>query len=143
MKRLDTKTLFDVFQAGDEEVYKEHGVEHMLDNSFVLLGTVVKGVENYYIIDQLYKKKYGEEYDSQRENIKLTYFKGLMKYLERIGEIQLDTLSMIEDEFGIQAIEYAFSEMTEFFLSVEYYEECSLLKKYLDLFSLNKLVEER
>jgi hypothetical protein len=143
MKRLDSKTLFDVFQAGDEEVYKEHGVEHILDNSFVLLGMVVKGVENYYIIDQLYKKKYGEEYDSQRENIKLTYFKGLMKYLERIGEIQLDTLSMIEDEFGIPAIEYAFSEMIEFFLSVEYYEECSLLKKYLDLFSLNKLVEER
>jgi hypothetical protein len=142
MKRLDSKTLFDVFQAGDEEVYKEHGVEDILDNSFVLLGMVIRGVENYYIIDQLYKKKYGEEYDSQRENIKLTYFKGLMRYLERIGEIPLDTLSMIEDEFGISAIDYAFSEMTEFFISVEYYEECSTLKKYLDLFSLNKLVEE-
>ena len=142
MKRLDSKTLFDVFQVGDEEVYREHGVEDILDNSFVLLGMVVKGVENYYIIDQLYQRKYGEVYISQRENIKLTYFKGLMKYLERIGEIHLDTLSMIEDEFGISAIDYAFSEMIELFISVEYYEECSILKKYLDLFSLNKLVEE-
>jgi hypothetical protein len=142
MKRLDSKTLFDVFQVGDEEVYREHGVEDILDNSFVLLGMVVKGVENYYIIDQLYQRKYGEVYISQRENIKLTYFKGLMKYLERIGEIHLDTLSMIEDELGISAIDYAFSEMIELFISVEYYEECSILKKYLDLFSLNKLVEE-
>jgi len=142
MKRLDSKTLFDVFQVGDEEVYREHGVEDILDNSFVLFGMVVKGVENYYIIDQLYQRKYGEVYISQRENIKLTYFKGLMKYLERIGEIHLDTLSMIEDELGISAIDYAFSEMIELFISIEYYEECSILKKYLDLFSLNKLVEE-
>lgn len=142
MKRLNSKSLFDIFQAGDEEVYKEHGVEDVLDNSFVLLGMVIRGVENYYIIDQLYKKKYAEEYDSQREIIKLKYFMGLMKYLERIKEIQLDTLSIIEDEFSISAIEYAFSEMTDFFISIEYYEQCSILKKYLDLFSLNKLVEE-
>jgi len=142
MKRLNSKSLFDIFQAGDEEVYKEHGVEDVLDNSFVLLGMVIRGVENYYIIDQLYKKKYAEEYDSQREIIKLKYFMGLMKYLERIKEIQLDTLSIIEDEFSISAIEYAFSEMTDFFVSIEYYEQCSILKKYLDLFLLNKLVEE-
>lgn len=142
MKRLDGKSLFDIFQVGDEEVYAEHGVEDVLDNSFVLLGMVIRGVENYYIIDQLYKKKYAEEYDSIRENIKLNYFMGLMKYLERIKEIQLDTLSIIEDEFSISAIEYAFSEMTDFFISIEYYEQCSILKKYLDLFSLNKLVEE-
>lgn len=142
MKKLLTNQLFDIFEKGDEEVYREHGVEDVLDNSFILLGMVIRGVENYYIIDQLYKKKYGEEYSSQRESIKLKYFMGLMKYLERVKEIHLDTLSIIEDEFSLSAIEYAFSEMTDFFISIEYYEQCSILKKYLDLFSLNKLVEE-
>ena len=77
MKKLDTNQLFDIFQMGDEEIYKEHQVEDVLDNSLVLFGMVIKGVENYYIIDQLYQKKYQEQYDSVRDSIKLKYFIGL------------------------------------------------------------------
>lgn len=141
MKKLDTNQLFNIFQMGDEEVYKEHQIENVMDDSFVLLGTVVKGVENYYIIDQLYQKKYREQYDSQRDSIKLKYFIGLMKYLERIGEIPVDTLHMLEDEFGIQSIDYALQEMLDLFIEEEYYEKCTILAKFRELFSLNQLVE--
>lgn len=141
MKKLDTNQLFDIFLIGDEEVYKEHQAEDVLDNSFVLFGMVVKGVENYYIIDQLYGKRYGEQYDSVRESIKLKYFIGLVRYLERIGEIPEDTLHIIEDEFGLQAIDYALQEMLDLFIEVEYYEKCTILSKFQQLFLLNQLVE--
>lgn len=141
MKKLDTNQLFDIFQMGDEEIYKEHQAEDVLDNSFVLFGMVIKGVENYYIIDQLYKKKYQEQYDSVRDSIKLKYFIGLVRYLERIGEIPEDTLYIIEDEFGLQAIEYALQEMLDLFIEVEHYEKCTVLSKFQRLFSLNQLVE--
>lgn len=141
MKKLNTNQLFDIFQIGDEEVYKEHQVEDVLDNSFVLFGMVVKGVENYYIIDQLYEKRYGEQYDSVRESIKLKYFIGLVRYLERIEEIPEDTLHILEDEFGLQAIDYALQEMLDLFIEVEYYEKCTILSKFQQLFSLNQLVE--
>ena len=141
MKKLDTNQLFDIFQMGDEEIYKEHQAEDILDNSFVLFGMVIKGVENYYIIDQLYQKKYQEQYDSVRDSIKLKYFIGLVRYLERIGEIPEDTLYIIEDEFGLQAIEYALQEMLDLFIEVEHYEKCTVLSKFQRLFSLNQLVE--
>ena len=141
MKKLDTNQLFDIFQIGDEEIYKEHQAEDILDNSFVLFGMVIKGVENYYIIDQLYQKKYQEQYDSVRDSIKLKYFIGLVRYLERIGEIPEDTLYIIEDEFGLQAIDYALQEMLDLFIEVEHYEKCTILSKFQRLFSLNQLVE--
>lgn len=141
MKKLDTNQLFDIFQMGDEEIYREHQAEDVLDNSFVLFGTVVKGVENYYIIDQLYEKRYGEQYDSVRDSIKLKYFIGLVRYLERIKEIPEDTLYTIEDEFGLQAIDYALQEMLDLFIEVEHYEKCTILSKFQRLFSLNQLVE--
>ena len=141
MKKLDTNQLFDIFQMGDEEIYKEHQAEDILDNSFVLFGMVIKGVENSYIIDQLYQKKYQEQYDSVRDSIKLKYFIGLVRYLERIGEIPEDTLYIIEDEFGLQAIDYALQEMLDLFIEVEHYEKCTVLSKFQRLFSLNQLVE--
>jgi hypothetical protein len=141
MKKLDTNQLFDIFQMGDEEIYKEHQAEDVLDNSLVLFGMVIKGVENYYIIDLLYQKKYQEQYDSVRDSIKLKYFIVLVRYLERIGEIPEDTLYIIEDEFGLQAIDYALQEMLDLFIEVEHYEKCTVLSKFQRLFSLNQLVE--
>lgn len=140
MKKLNSNTLFDIFSIGDEEVYAEHGITDLLDNPVIQFGMIVRGVENYYIIDKLYERKFGEEYSISRNSIKVKYFIGLLKYLERIKDIQADTLSIIEDEFGIESINYALEEMLEVFVSVEYYEQCAILKKYLDLFSLKKLV---
>ena len=141
MKKLDTNQLFNIFQIGDEEVYKEHHVEDVLDNSFILFGTVVRGVENYYIIDQLYQKRYPKEYDCVRDSIKLKYFIGLVRYLERIGEIPEDTLHTMKEEFGLQSIDYALQEMLDVFIQEEYYEKCTILSKFQQLFLLNQLVE--
>lgn len=139
MKKLPTNQLFDIFEKGDEEIYREHGVENLLDNTYILFGMVVRGVENFYIIDQLYATRYGEQYYQVKDSIKLKYFSGLMGYLERIKDLPIDLVPFIEDEFDKQSIHYAFNELMDLFIEVEYYEKCVILKKYFELFSIKQL----
>ena len=139
MKRLNSNSIFDIFSATDQEVYQEHNVGELLKDPVIRLGTVVMGVESYHLMDLLYTKKLGEKYLSNKENIKLRYFTDLMQYVGSIEDIQSDTLSIIEEEFGREAIVYALEEMIEVFVLVEHCEKCAILQKYFDLFSLKKL----
>ena len=139
MKPLDKDNLFSMFTVTDEEVFVENNIGEVFDNAFTLFGCVVRGVENYYIIDQLYRVRFAKDYDRVRESIKLKYFIGLIRYLERIDKLQSDTISSLEDELSPQAIKYALEEMLEFFEEIEYYENCALVKKYYDLFFYREL----
>ena len=134
MKKLNSDDLFNIFSIGDEEIYKEHKIEDMMDNTFILFGMVVRGVENYFIIDKMYANRYQERYDSVRENIKLKYFNGLVNYLERVKVLQGGTVEELKDEFGPQAIEYALEEMLEFYKELEMYEKCAIIFKFYELF---------
>lgn len=134
MKKIDKATLFNIFEVGDEEVYRENGVEDLLHNTYILLGMTIKGVENYFIMEQMYQNRYGETFSTVRDSIKLKYFTGLIKYLERIDLSQSDTLYELKDLFGEQSIEYALTEMVDFFEGVEMYENCALLMRFYKVF---------
>ena len=134
MKKLNSDDLFNIFSIGDEEIYKEHKIEDMMDNTFILFGMVVRGVENYFIIDKMYANRYQERYDSVRENIKLKYFNGLVNYLERVKYIQSDTVQYLKEEFTPQAIHYALEELLEFYKELEMYEKCAIIFKFHELF---------
>jgi len=115
MKKIDKATLFSIFEVGDEEVYKENGVDDLLHSTYILFGMKVKGVENYFIMEQMYQNRYGETFSTVKDSIKLKYFIGLMRYLERIDLSQSDTLYDLKDLFGEQSIDYALKEMIDFF----------------------------
>ena len=134
MKKLNSDDLFNIFSIGDEEIYKEHKIEDMMDNTFILFGMVVRGVENYFIIDKMYANRYQERYDSVRESIRLKYFNGLVNYLERVKDIQSDTVEELMDEFGPQAIKYALEEMLDLYEEKEMYEKCAIIFKFYELF---------
>jgi hypothetical protein len=134
MKKLNSKDLFSIFSLGDEEVYEEHKVGGVVDDSFTLFGMTVRGVENYFIIDKIYDNRFGEKYDSVRDSIKLKYFNGLIRYLERVDLSQLETASGLKDEFGLQAIKYALEELLEFYEGKEMYEKCAIIFKFYELF---------
>ncbi len=125
--------LFDIFSQGDESIYREHGVEDQLNNSFVLLGMVIKGVENYFIIDQIYRTRFGQNYNTVKDSIKQKYFLGLVQYLSRIDISQLDTLEDLQQEFDAQAIKFAFEELLDFFEQSEQYEQCAIIYKFFNL----------
>lgn len=137
MKKLNSEDLFNIFSQGDEEVYKENHVEDVLDNSFVLFGMVVRGVENYFIIDKIYSRRFGEDYVSMSDSIKLKYFNGLLIYLERINLTQPGTVLELVDEFGPQPIKYALEELLQFYEEREMYEKCAIIFKFYDLFLKN------
>ena len=84
MNKLDPHTLFSLFEQGDEEVYKEHGVEDTLKNPYVLLNMVSRGMENYAVMDMIYMKNNYKNYDKVRSNVKYKYFTKLFGYLERL-----------------------------------------------------------
>jgi len=134
VKKLNADELFGIFSANDEEVYKENGMEDILHETYMLFGMAIKGVENYYIMEQMYQNRYGESFSNVRESIKLKYFTGLMKYLQRIDVSQSETLYELKDLFGEPSIEYAIKEMVDFFVKLEMYENCALLMKFYKVF---------
>ena len=113
MQPLDKNSLFSIFDIGDEEVYKENNVEELLDNPFVLLGMVVRGVDNWHLMDILYTRKQGEEY-------KLDFNK-------------FETVYTIGDSFDRDEVEKALNIILDVFISFEHYEKCATVKKFLDL----------
>ena len=83
MQKLDPHTLFSIFEKGDEEIYKENNIEELLDNPYVLIGMVVTGVENFYMIDQMYMVKHEEDYLNEL----LIFFENIEHY-EKCGKIK-------------------------------------------------------
>ena len=134
MKKLNSSELFEIFSQGDEQVYADNGVEDILDSSFILFGMVIRGVENYFIINKIYSNRYGEHYELISDSIKLKYFNGLIGYLHRIDITQSDTLEQLRDEFGPQAIKYALEELLEFYEQRELYEQCAIIFKFINIF---------
>jgi hypothetical protein len=139
MKDLDGDSLFSIFDRGDEEIYTDtkHNVD--LNNNALLMGMVIRGVDNYFLLDQIYFNRYGDYYISVKGKIKLKYFLRLLGYLKSVKDLSLKTASYIVDEFGVNAVVYSFQSMLSLFEEKEMYEDCIVIKKYLDIFQENSL----
>jgi hypothetical protein len=135
MQPLDKNTLFSIFDIGDEEVYKENNVEELLDNPFVLIGMVVRGVENWHLMDILYTRKKGEEYAEVRDKVQLQYFVKLCKYLDRLDFNKFETVYTIGESFDKDEVDDRLSQMMDVFIENEYYEQCATVKRFLDMLS--------
>ena len=142
MQPLDKNTLFSIFEVGDEEVYKENNVEHLLDNPFVLIGMVVRGVENWHLMDVLYTRKQGKEYARVRDKVQLQYFSKLCAYLERLDFDKFETIYTIGESFNREEVEDRFNQMLDVFIKNEYYEKCATIKKYLDMLDHEYLIQK-
>lgn len=133
MQPIDPHTLFSIFEQGDEEIYKEHGIEDALKNPFVLMGMVVKGIENYFIMDQMYMRRYANKYKNVRNITKLKYFNNLYGYLERIDSDNFQDMYKIGESFSSVDSRNALDYMRLFYEKLEHYEKCATVKKYIDL----------
>jgi len=142
MQPLDKNTLFSIFEAGDEEVYKENNVSELLDNPYVLIGMVVRGVQNWHIMDIMYKRAHPNEYKRVRQRIKLKYFTKLINYLQRLDINEFKTIYTIGDSFDVNEVKESLVPMLEYFERIEYYEQCAIVKDYLDLLDHEYLTKE-
>jgi replicative superfamily II helicase len=133
MQPINPHTLFSIFEQGDEEVYKEHGVEDALKNPYVLMGMVLRGVENYQLMDLMYMRQYQEQYKEVRGKVKYKYFVRLYSYLERIDSIKFETFYRIGEAFAKQEVYMALETLKMYFERLEEYEKCAVIKRFQEL----------
>lgn len=133
MQPIDPHTLFSIFEQGDEQIYKEHGIESTLNNPYVLMGMVVKGIENYFMMDMMYMQRYPKEYTNVRNVTKHKYFTRIYNYLEKIDSDNFGKEYNIGDSFGRDEAFLSLDHLRKYFEKIEHYEKCAVIKKYQDL----------
>ena len=133
MQQLDPHTLFSIFEQGDEAVYKENGVEEVLSNPYVLMGMVIRGLENYQIMDNMYLRSYPEQYKEVRSIVKLKYYNGLYQYLTRVNLDTFNPKYTIGESYDSQDVLFGLDTMLHYYEELEMYEKCAVIKKFMDL----------
>lgn len=135
MQPIDPNTLFSIFEQGDEQVYQEHGMEDALNNPFVLMGMVLRGIENYHMMDMMYLKQYPGPYKKIRGLTKYKYYNKLYSYLTRINSINFDSIYKIGESFDKKDVDYCLDHLRVYYEKLEEYEKCAVIKRYVDLLS--------
>ena len=133
MQPLDPHTLFSIFEKGDDEIYQEHNVEELLDNPFVLMGMVIRGIENYHTMDLMHLKHFGKQYRDVRFNGRNQFYNKLFGYLNRIDSTKFETKYTITKSFEKGEVFSGLNVLLIYFEKREEYEKCATIKKYQDL----------
>ena len=127
MNKLDPHALFSLFEQGDEEVYREHGVESTLKNPYVILNMVSRAV------DMLYTKNHGEAYKKVRLEVQYKYFNKIYLYLERLDVVNIKNVRYrIGESYDLENIVLGLDILRAYFEELERYEKCATIKKAID-----------
>ena len=130
---MDPHSLFSIFEQGDEHVYKEHGLEDTLKNPYVLMGMVLRGVENYHMMDMMYMRQQPQMYKKVRHITKYKYYNKLFSYLCRITDFDKEIIYKVGESFESHEVFNALEVLLRFFENIEQYEKCAIIKRYQDL----------
>jgi len=133
MKEMNLNNVFEVFDQGDEQLYEEAGFRYLMEDDTVLLNTVVRGLENYWRLDELYINKFPQQYKTVRYKVRLKYFNKMFKYLSRISLNKIEPFYDTVGDLGYGTVENALNEYLNHFIELEEYEKCAILKKVLDV----------
>ena len=147
MNKLDPHSLFSLFEQGDEEVYKEHGVENTLNNPYVLLNMVARGMDNYSVMDMLYMKNNPDTYKNVREEVKYKYYVRLFNYLKRldIESINNNTYT-IGESYDLPNLIVRLDDLRLYFEGYERYEKCMVIKNTITMLydqSIKQISDEK
>jgi len=130
---MDPHTLFSIFEQGDEEVYIEHGVKDVLDNPFVLMGMILRGLENFELMDMMYSRNFPEEYKNVKTVIKYKYYNKLYNYLRRIDSTSFKDEYTIGEAFDSENVYKALDDLRVYYETIEEYEKCGVIKNFREL----------
>jgi hypothetical protein len=133
MKPL-SPTLFELFDYDDQNDLRQEGLTGaVLDytqHPYIIFGTFIRSVENFYIICQTYRNTYGDKFDKIEERLKHQYFDRVYGFLERFDETQLEHIIEAR-QFTDSEILYAVKSVLDFYESIEDYRKCDRLWKIL------------
>jgi len=139
MNKLDPHTLFSIFEQGDEEVYKEHNQEDVLNNPFVLMNMVTRGLENYELMCALYIRNYPKEFIRVEPTIKFKYYTKLYGYLLRINIDSIEDIYAIGDSYERNNAQRGLQSLLDYFEFKEEYEKCGVIVKYIQVLVLEEV----
>lgn len=133
MKEINLNNIFGVFDQGDEQVYERAGFSYLMEDDTVLLNTVIRGIENFWKLDEIYTNKFPDQYSTVRERVKIKYFSKMFKYISRINLTKLEPFYDTVGDLGYGTVENTLNEYLQHFVELEEYEKCSKIKKLLDI----------
>lgn len=132
MKKLNPDSVFQIFNQDDKEIFQEAGIEHLMEEDYMLVGLAVKGIGNYKLLDDINKKKLKDLYLEIRDGVKYRYYCKLYNYLYRVKFNKLEELFDFVQVLGVRDVHDTFNILISYFQEVEEYEKC------LYLFDLQK-----
>jgi len=138
MQPVDPHKLFSIFEQGDERIYEEHNITDVLDNPYVLMGMVMRGIENYHLMDMMYMRQYPKEYKAVRNITKSKYYNKLFTYLTRIDIKNKPEIYRIGESFSVEEVDNALNHLRIYYEELEKYERCAIIKRYIDLLHTEK-----
>ena len=133
MKKMNLDNIFEIFNQDDEQVYEQAGMKFLMEDDTVLLNTVVRGIETYWKLDDIYTNKFPEQYETVREKVRRKYFNKMFKYLVRINLKKLEPFFDTVGDLGYGTVENSLVEYINHFVIIEEYEKCAKIKKVLDI----------
>ena len=140
MKRLDP-SFFDMFDYSNEGDLERAGaieaLSDYLEHPFILFGSVIRGVENYYIIREMYSRKYKEQFESIEESLQHKYFNRLYIMLERFDESNSNHV-LEAQRFERHESGWALLELRQYFEAIEEYEKCIKIQSVLTTLLLHE-----
>ena len=138
MKNLDPEDLFKVFEMSDEELVSQHDSQAAWDfrhHPFILIGMVIKGLENFEVVSKLYTRREGEAYVQIEDTVQHTYYTSLYKYLYRFNYQSLEYIeSALKHDYS--DIESALTHLRTFFESREEFEKSARIRDILEAIDL-------
>jgi len=140
MKRLDP-SFFDMFDYSDERDLERAGaieaLSDYLEHPYILFGSVIRGVENYYIVREMLSRRHGEQFAAIEESLQKKYFDRLYIMLERFDESNCDYV-LEAQRFERHESGWALLELRQYFESVEEYEKCIKIQSILTTLLLHE-----
>lgn len=133
MKKIDIDTIFKIFDQDDREIYEQAGLSDLFYDERILLNVVVRGIENYWKLDELYTNKEPIRYEQIKHKVKVKFFNKMYNFFNRINQNNLESFYYTVQDLGYGTVETALQEFLDHFVELEEYEKCCSINKSLNL----------
>ncbi len=138
-------SFFNLFDYSDEgDLNKEGFAQAVIDytqHPYIIFGTFLRSVENFYIVCERYRNSYGDKFERIEQQLKHTYFDRLYNFLDRFDENKLEHI-LEARQFDDSEIAFAVDSLLEFYEEIEDYQKCARLWKILQLTLGEKVASE-
>lgn len=131
MKSLDTNKIFEIFDKDDREIYEKHEVEEIFKDEVVVFSTVVRSINNFFILESSQKGKFKQHYDTIQHRIQYKFF---CKYYYLLDSLPAPSSSFIDptiSDLGTNTVQDLLKVFLEYFISIEHYEKCSKINEFI------------